>query len=91
MHRESRWKNSSSKGCLGRTLLEHWLLIGGEVGKGRHLGFEVFGDWSRGGEKEAMFAQIWVVSIMSIYGHRKPEAEVKRAEAEVKMSNCFIW
>ena len=39
-------------------------MIGGESGKCRPSWIGVFCDWSRGGEKEAIFAQIWAVSFM---------------------------
>ena len=39
-------------------------MIGGERGKGRPYWILVFCDWSRAGEKEAMFVQIRVVSII---------------------------
>ena len=54
----------SSKGSRYRREKKFWLVIGGERGKCRPSWIWVFCDWSRGGEKEAIFAQIWVVSIM---------------------------
>ena len=60
-------------------------MIGGERGKGRPSWILVCCDWSRAGEKEAMFVQIRVVSIMGVELSIKG-AEVKTPEAEVKMS-----
>ena len=59
-----------------------WVVIGGERGKSRPCWIGVFCDWSRAGEREAIFAQIRELSIKVT----SPEAEVKKAEAEVKMS-----
>ena len=70
--------------------MDSGLVIGGESGKGRPSWILVFCDWSRAGEKEAMFDHIRVVSIMGVELSIKG-AEVKTPEAEVKMSKCFIW
>ena len=45
----------SSKGSWNNTAQKFWVVIGGERGKGRPFWIGVYCDWSRGGEKEAMF------------------------------------
>ena len=47
----------------------------------------MFCDWSRAGEKEAMFDHIRVVSIMGV----ELSIKVTSPEAEVKMSKCFLF
>ena len=57
----------------------------------------MFGDWSRAGEKEAMFVQIRVLSIMPIYGHKNrkrkskcPKGAEPKKKQKLKMSKrCF--
>ena len=83
------WKADSSKVCRFRWEKKFWLVIGGERGKCRPSWIWVFCDWSRAWEKEAIFAQIWVVSIIGVELSIKG-AEVKTPEAEVKMSKFLF-